>query len=284
MSENTKPRGVDLSGYNAIKDYGELKRLGYTFAIIKAVGSRGAADKFAVHAEGCGKAGLNIGSYIYSYARSKAAAEKEALIAVNEAKPFSLDLPIWLDLEDTSLLGGLTSEERTANAEAALAVITNAGYRAGVYANPDWLENKLVKSRIIGKYPLWLAHWTHSPDKPSKYAESYNADIWQWGCDKLGGADVDSNIALHDIAAGNPTPPPKVSDKYKVYVYGSVLNIREEPGLSAPKAGTPLADLTEVTAYLPEDVRSVNGQKWLYVYVPSADIYGWVVKTSLVRV
>lgn len=64
--------------------------------------------------------------------------------------------------------------------------IRAAGYMPGIYSNPAWFESYYKKAELIGKYDIWLAHWTENPDKPTKY--NYGQRIWQWGHDKLGGA------------------------------------------------------------------------------------------------
>ena len=60
----------------------------------------------------------------------------------------------------------------------------------------------ICKSRIVGKYDIWLAHWTNSPDCPSK--NNYGQTMWQWGLDRISGYDVDGDICFTDYGKKNP--------------------------------------------------------------------------------
>ncbi|MFR0870103.1 MAG: hypothetical protein ACLSG5_01265 [Oscillospiraceae bacterium] len=71
------------------------------------------------------------------------------------------------------------------------------------------MENYYDKSRIVGKYDIWLAHWTKSPDCPSKY--NYGQTMWQWGLDRIGGYDVDGDICFCEYV--NPTPVKKTVEQ-----------------------------------------------------------------------
>ena len=80
--------------------------------------------------------------------------------------------------------------------------IRQAGFKPGVYANPSFMENYYDKSRIVGKYDIWLAHWTNSPDCLSKY--NYGQTLWQWGLDRIGGYDVDGDICFTEYGKKKP--------------------------------------------------------------------------------
>lgn len=80
--------------------------------------------------------------------------------------------------------------------------IRQAGFKPGVYVNPSFMENYYDKSRIVGKYDIWLAHWTNSPDCPSK--NNYGQTMWQWGLDRISGYDVDGDICFTDYGKKNP--------------------------------------------------------------------------------
>ena len=66
-------------------------------------------------------------------------------------------------------------------------------------SNPSWLESYYQKERLVGKYDIWLAHWTESPDYPSRF--DYGQKMWQWGVDNIGGKDVDGDICFVDYPA-----------------------------------------------------------------------------------
>lgn len=66
----------------------------------------------------------------------------------------------------------LTKDERTRVCKAFCETIKSAGYTPGVYANKDYLRNKLNASELNG-YKIWLAHYCTTTDYTGKY------DLWQ---------------------------------------------------------------------------------------------------------
>lgn len=64
------------------------------------------------------------------------------------------------------------------------------------------MENYYDKSRIVGRYDIWLAHWTNSPDRLPKY--NYGQSMWQWGVDKIDGYDVDGDICFTEYGKKKP--------------------------------------------------------------------------------
>ena len=99
-------------------------------------------------------------------------------------------------MEEQRQIDNLTSKERTDMALEFCDRLNKAGLPSGVYANPAWLESYYQKERIVGKRDIWLAHWTESPDNPSRY--DYGQEMWQWGIDSIGGNDVDGDICFVD--------------------------------------------------------------------------------------
>lgn len=71
------------------------------------------------------------------------------------------------------------------------------------------MENYYDKSRIVGRYDIWLAHWTNSPDRPSRY--NYGQTMWQWGLDKIDGYDIDGDICFCEYS--KPDPEKKTVDE-----------------------------------------------------------------------
>ncbi len=105
-------------------------------------------------------------------------------------------------MEEKKQISGLNTDTRTKMAIAFCEKIRQAGFKPGVYVNPSFMENYYDKSRIVGKYDIWLAHWTNSPDCPSK--NNYGQTMWQWGLDRISGYDVDGDICFTDYGKKNP--------------------------------------------------------------------------------
>ena len=193
-----KIKGVDLSYCQEGISFPALKQVGVKFAIIRAGFSTKkdvTMDKFVVD---CKKYGIDYGFYWYSYAMSIEQAQAEAEKCIEVIKNLSPTYPVFFDMEEKKQISGLNTDTRTKMAIAFCEKIRQAGLKPGIYANPSFMENYYDKNRIIGKYDIWLAHWTNSPNCPSKY--SYGQTMRQWGLDRIDGYDVDGDICFFDYA------------------------------------------------------------------------------------
>lgn len=199
----TRIKGVDISVYQKGISFSALKKAGVKFAIIRAgYGEKkdSTMDKFV---EGCKANGIDFGFYWYSYAMSVKQAEAEAEKCAAVLKGLSPTYPVFFDMEEKKQISGLNTDTRTKMAIAFCEKIRQAGFKPGIYANPSFMENYYDKKRLIGKYDIWLAHWTNSPDRPSRY--NYGQTMWQWGLDKIDGYDIDGDICFFDYAKSAPT-------------------------------------------------------------------------------
>lgn len=195
-----KVKGVDLSYVQEGIDGSSLVEDDVEFAIIRL----GLSDIEDITAEGhileCQNHGIDYGYYWYSYAMSVAEAEKEAEACISAIKKYNRpNYPVFYDIEEKRQIDKLDKETRTAIVTTFCDIVNEAGYKCGVYANPSWLEQYLDKSKILGKYDIWLAHWTNNPEYPSMY--DYGQTIWQWGLDVIGNMDVDGDICYVDYPA-----------------------------------------------------------------------------------
>lgn len=194
-----KIKGVDLSYCQEGISFPALKQAGVKFAIIRAGFSAKkdvTMDKFVAD---CKKYGIDYGFYWYSYAMSVEQSEAEAEKCISVIKELSPSYPVFFDMEEKKQISGLSTDTRTKMAIAFCEKIRQAGFKTGIYANPSFMEHYYDKSRIVGKYDIWLAHWTNSPNCPSKY--NYGQTMWQWGVDKIGGYDVDGDICFTDYSS-----------------------------------------------------------------------------------
>ncbi len=194
-----KIKGADISYCQQNIDYSALKSAGVKFAIIRAGISTREDSLLDTHVKGCVANGIAYGFYWYSLADSAQGAKAEAAACLKAIARYDRPAyPVFYDMEEKSQIDNLDRKTRTDMALAFCKEIESGGYPAGVYANPAWLENYYEKSRITGKYDIWLAHWTENPDYPSKY--NYGQTMWQWGLDNIG-MDVDGDIAFIDYPA-----------------------------------------------------------------------------------
>lgn len=179
-----------------------LKQAGVKFAIIRAGFSTKKDVTMGKFVADCKKHSIDYGFYWYSYAMSVEQALTEAEKCIEVIKNLSPTYPVFFDMEEKKQISGLNTDTRTKMAIAFCEKIRQAGFKPGVYANPSFMENYYDKSRIVGRYDLWLAHWTNSPDCPSKY--NYGQTMWQWGLDRIDEYDVDGDICFTDYSKKKP--------------------------------------------------------------------------------
>lgn len=255
MSKN----GIDISYAQAGFNLLSVKAAGIDFVIIRAGISTRLDTSFKAHTANAIKYGLPYGFYWYSRAFTVSAAKKEAAACIKALKPYSPTYPIFYDVEEQDQADKLTKAQYTDIVIAFCEEIKAAGYTAGVYANPAWFEQQLDKSKLVGKYEIWLAHWTNSPDKPTKY--NYGQAVWQWGTTKIGEKTVDADVCNKTYAA--------TSNVKKLKYYA---NMRRSPLVIASRI-CKLAPGTSVTVL---GVTSGN-----YIQVKYGNVVGWVVKSAL---
>lgn len=194
-----KIKGIDISRAQEAFDFEAAKGEGVGFIIIRA-GIGEYEDTFLrENIAQCKKQKIPYGFYWYVTAVS----EDELVRQINACKKALTgekpSYPVFFDMEQEEQIQRLTAKQRTDMAINFCEEIKKYGLPCGVYANPSWLENYYEKDRITGKYDIWLAHWTDSPDYPSKY--DYNQTMWQWGVDNIGGKKVDGDICFVDYPA-----------------------------------------------------------------------------------
>ena len=197
MENDKNIKGVDLSYVQEGISGKALADSGIDFAIIR-LGLSEMEDVTAKgHIKSCTENGIDYGFYWYCYAMSVEEAQKEADACLEALKGYERpSYPVFYDMEEKKQIAALDNRTRTDMAIAFCDRIRKGGYPCGIYANPAWLESYYEKKRLIGRYDIWLAHWTGSPDKKSRF--DYGQRMWQWGLDKIGGYDIDGNLCFVD--------------------------------------------------------------------------------------
>lgn len=150
--------------------------------------------RFRQSAEACERLGIPYGIYIYSYAKNSAMAEGEAKHALRLAKGRQLSLPIYYDLEESSLGGVAASNMRTF-----AKLIESAGYWCGVYSGEYYYSKNLS---YITAYTRWIARYNSNNGKVTTKPSTANVAIWQYSSrGKVSGVNgnVDVNIMYVDL-------------------------------------------------------------------------------------
>ena len=178
--------GIDVSSHNGSIDWTAVANSGVDYVIIRC-GYRGYGSgalvedsKFRYNINGALNAGLKVGVYFFSQALDEIEAVEEASMVLNLISGYNITFPVFLDVEYSNSnhdgrADGLDVATRTAVCKAFCQTITNAGYKAGVYANKSWLENYIDAGALSG-YKIWLAQYAKEPTYKGKY------DMWQYSC------------------------------------------------------------------------------------------------------
>ena len=206
--------GIDVSRWQGDIDWASVAEDGVSFAIIRCgYGSDWESQDdsyFLANVEGALAAGLSIGVYLYSYATQvsgeDSSAESEAahvLRRLEEAglEPGDLDLPVFLDMEDSSQssLGASTLADI---ARTFCDAIIESGYKAGIYANKYWWSNYLTDSAFssYGWY-RWVARYPASTEVSSTGID--DTDIWQFTSDGgIAGINTDVDVDFDFVGKG----------------------------------------------------------------------------------
>ena len=195
-------RGIDVSENNGHIDWQAVKEAGIDFAIVRlGYGNRHLDERFYKNVNGAIDAGLAIGVYYYSYALTPEAAEREAHFLVDTLKDCGLTedklpLGVWFDMEDADGYKrrySVTDKETLTEMCVAFASVCEIrGYRCGVYASYDWLENRLDTEAFEG-IPLWCAQWDDECDFE-------DAALWQYtDALEIGGHVFDGNFCMAEV-------------------------------------------------------------------------------------
>ncbi len=166
--------GIDVSKWQGDSiNWKSVKNAGYEFAILRAGYGRYENQKdacFETNYANAKAAGLDVGAYHFSYARTVAEAKIEAQVCLEWLDGKEFEYPIFYDVESQTDLGAeLTSDI----IDAFCTELENAGYYVGVYSYAYYLNNYIEKA-TLEKYPVWVAHFDVA--KPNFTGH----DMWQY--------------------------------------------------------------------------------------------------------
>lgn len=218
--------GIDVSYHQNKKgniDWKKVKESGVEYAIIRAgYGKNTMDEQFIENIVGANAAGIKIGVYWFIYALNESDAIENAKRCIDTIALYKdiIELKVWCDYEYDSDKYSIkndvvqTKESRTRIVKAFLHTLEEYGYDVGVYANPDYLNNKFLD---LSEYPLWLAYYT---DEESK-AKKYNPFMWQYSS-KGSVPGINGNVDLNYLYVAEeekPIEPEIKNDKIIVHAY-----------------------------------------------------------------
>ena len=195
--QNVLARGIDVSRWQGEINWSQVAADDVSFVML-GTRSKGVVDPyFHRNIQQASAAGVKVGVYIYSLATTVEMAEAEADFVLDLIHDYPVSYPVAFDMED-STQGNLSKEELAAIANAFCKKISDSGYYPIVYANENWLKNKLDMSLM--DYPVWVARYSARP--------SYqNPVMWQatsTGSVKGINGNVDIDFQFKDFSGQIP--------------------------------------------------------------------------------
>lgn len=174
--------GIDVSRWQGTINWKQVKASGVDFVFIRC-GYTGtlkgssltmAQDpKFVSNIKGASSAGIKVGIYYFSQAKTTAEAIKEAnkTVSIIQSYQSMISLPVVCDYETAARIKGISKSQGTKNVLAFCKQIAAKGYTAYYYGNPDdlkticdytqmtqygcWLANYITKTSFTGSYDFW---------------------------------------------------------------------------------------------------------------------------------
>lgn len=170
---------IDVSQHNGIINFEKVKQDNIEGIIIR-VGWLGNKNnhtldsRFEENYKKARESGLKIGFYVYSYCTSTITLKSGINWLIKQIKSKSFDLPVFLDLEDSSI-SLLSNYTLTLQARMFCEIIEQYNWKAGVYASKYWFMNKLDINQLLN-YKIWLAEWNGKQN----HTLPYKVDLWQY--------------------------------------------------------------------------------------------------------
>lgn len=171
-------KGIDVSEFQGNIDWNKVKKSGVEFAILKLgniydAQSNYKDSKFDTNYKNAKAQGIKVGAYIYNYCNTIDTLKKGLEWAIGKLDGKKLDLPIYLDMEDKDIQGE-TVATLTNQCNEFAKYVKSKGYRAGVYANLNWLKNELNPNDFDRDISVWVAQYYSECQYKGEY------DIWQY--------------------------------------------------------------------------------------------------------
>lgn len=190
-------KGIDISHHQGNIDFDKLKG-NIDFAMVRtSYGAFYEDRKYKQNIAGLERIGVPYGLYHFSYATSIEGAKKEAEGFLNLIKNYKPTYPVVIDVEYSDRTANVRGDTLVDIASTFCKMVEDKGYYVMIYANLDYLNNKLNSSEL-NKYDKWLAQWSSKP--------TYNKPFGIWQYSSKGSmpgisGNVDLNISYKDYPA-----------------------------------------------------------------------------------
>ncbi len=169
-------KGIDVSVHQGTIDWERVRAQGIDYAIIRCGYGNNITEQDDLQWERnvseCERLGIPYGVYLYSYAVNTENAASEAAHVLRLLEGHTPSLPVYIDLEESSMARVENRALMTEIASIFCNTIQEAGYKPGVYANLYWWNHILVDP-VFNNWEKWVAQYNST----CNYAGTYK--IWQ---------------------------------------------------------------------------------------------------------
>jgi len=159
---------LDISTWQSTFNATKAKANGVSEVVIRAGYGQSKDTCFDKFAKEATSAGLRLGAYVFATYHYKSVSSNynaavtnmkaQANTFINHLKTIRVTGMAVLDLEmESSQSTALTMEQLTTLSNQFLDIVKAAGYKAVLYANADWVFNRLVTRNL--KHPIWMAYY-----------------------------------------------------------------------------------------------------------------------------
>ncbi len=228
--------GIDVSQHQEKIDWEKVKDMGVDFAILR-LGWIGNRDNhkidtyFERNYSECKRLNIPVGVYVYCYSNSVKHIKEGADWTIKKLNGKSLELPVFIDMEDSSITH-VGKKELSKMCVEYNNIIAKAGYKPGIYANRYWFDTYLEKD-LRTKYTCWIAHYTSSSSV--NYEDTFT--IWQYSsAGKVGGISGNADLDIMYVKKEEVKP--------------------EEPKTEEPKPEEPKPEETKPEETKPEEPKT----------------------------
>ena len=208
-------KGIDVSTFQKKIDWEKVKNDGIKFAILRVgygMDIESQDDEYIErNISECERLGIPIGVYLFSYANTVAKASSEAEHTLRLVAGHKLPMGVWYDIEDNKTSGSVSKSTLTDIINKYCTIIKDAGYKVGIYANLNWLNNK-IDSSLQDKYDIWVAQYNNTCDYKKDYI------MWQYSSKgKVNGinGNVDMNYFYGKLEETKPVTGPAKEETKK---------------------------------------------------------------------
>lgn len=188
--------GIDVSQWQGEIDFSKVKEAGAEFVIIrlgyqKDYDAEDVIDPyFAQNIKNAKQAGLDVGLYFYSYAKTKEEATRQADFVMNNIKDYKIELPIAFDWEswNSFVKCNISFYDLNQIAHTFVDTLNEKGYKGSLYGSKNYLQRVWYEDEFEN---IWLAHYTDKTDYDKKYF------LWQFcSTGKVNGINGDVDIDI----------------------------------------------------------------------------------------